>query len=65
MYISAVKWLLLNNYYSQKNILVSCNTKIRLEMQGLKETSIDHIIQSHQRANQLDQNYIWPTAASL
>lgn len=34
-------------------------------MQGLKQTSIDQIIQSHQRANQLDQNYIWPTAANL
>lgn len=34
-------------------------------MQGLKQISIDQIIQSHQRANQLDQNYIWPTAANL
>lgn len=39
--------------------------KKKLEMQGLKETSNDHIVQSHQRAYQLDENYIQPTATSL
>jgi len=34
-------------------------------MQGLKATSNDHIIQSQQKGNQLEQNYIQPTAISL
>lgn len=39
--------------------------RVRNTVQGLKETSNDHIIQNHQGTYQLDQNCIQPTAANL